>query len=45
MIDISLLERKEIGWLNNYHATVYEKLAPHLTPDEREWLKEKTAAI
>jgi Xaa-Pro aminopeptidase len=45
MIDISLLERNEIVWLNRYHATVYGKIAPHLTPEEGEWLKEKTIAI
>ena len=45
LIDISLLERQEIAWLNNYHAIVYDKLAPHLTPEEREWLKDKTTAI
>ena len=28
----------EIEWVNNYHRTVYDRLAPSLTPDEREWL-------
>jgi Xaa-Pro aminopeptidase len=45
LIDKSLLESKEIGWLNRYHSEVYEKLSPHLTPDEKEWLREKTEMI
>lgn len=35
----------EREWLNNYHAQVYEKIAPHLTEEEKEWLKEYTRAI
>lgn len=45
MIDISILEQKEINWLNNYHAEVYEKLSPHLTSDEKKWLKDKTEML
>ena len=35
----------EREWLNNYHAQVYEKIAPHLTEEEQAWLKEYTRAI
>jgi Xaa-Pro aminopeptidase len=45
LIDKSLLETKEIQWLNNYHSIVYEKISPFLTKDEREWLKERTKEI
>jgi Xaa-Pro aminopeptidase len=45
LIDISLLDQKEIGWLNNYHSEVYEKLFPYLDEGERKWLKEKTESI
>jgi Xaa-Pro aminopeptidase len=45
LIDISLLDQKEIDWLNRYHAEVYEKLSPFLDEDERLWLKEKTDNI
>ncbi len=45
LINISLLDKRQLDWLNNYHANVYEKLAPYLDEDEREWLKEKTAPI
>lgn len=31
--------------LNEYHAKVYETIAPYLTEDERAWLKEETKAI
>ena len=40
-----MMTANEIAWLNNYHQTVYEKLAPHLIDEEKEWLKRKTAAI
>jgi len=45
LIDISLLDKKEIEWLNDYHAEVYEKISPYLTQSEKKWLKEKTVAI
>lgn len=31
--------------LNAYHAKVYETIAPHLGPEEREWLKQATRKI
>jgi len=42
LIDISLLDQREIDWLNSYHSEVYEKLSPYLTEAEKHWLKEKT---
>jgi len=42
LIDKTLLEQIEIDWLNSYHAEVYEKLRPHMTDEEKLWLKEKT---
>ena len=41
LIDISLLDQKEIEWLNSYHAEVFEKLSPFLSDEEDDWLKEK----
>jgi Xaa-Pro aminopeptidase len=35
----------ERAWLNDYHHTVYDQLAPHLTPEEADWLRQKTAEI
>ena len=34
-IDTQYMTKFEIDWLNNYHAQVYEKIAPHLTDEER----------
>ena len=45
LIDISLLNLKEINWLNNYHASVYKKISSHLNLKERKWLKLVTKHI
>lgn len=44
-INVEMLERKEINWLNSYHQMVYEKLAPRLEGKALEWLKENTKPI
>ncbi len=35
------LSAEQLDWLNAYHETVYQKLSPHLTDGERDWLQEK----
>jgi Xaa-Pro aminopeptidase len=45
LIDISLLDKKEINWLNSYHSEVYEKIGPFLPAEEKQWLKSKTSSI
>ena len=40
-----VLDKEQVAWLNDYHRTVFEQLAPRLTEDERAWLAEKCAAI
>lgn len=40
-----LLTKEEIKWFNDYHRTVYEKLSPNLTQEEKEWLQAATAPI
>ena len=40
-----LLREDERAWLNAYHATVRERLAPRLAGDARAWLEARTAAI
>ena len=45
LIDKSLLDAKEVNWLNNYHSEVYSRLSPHLAGPEKEWLKEKTEPL
>jgi Xaa-Pro aminopeptidase len=44
-IDPSLLRADEIAWLNAYHATVAERLAPGLEGAALAWLKARTTAI
>ncbi|MBF0710765.1 MULTISPECIES: aminopeptidase P family protein [unclassified Gemella] len=44
-IDFSLMTDVDRKELNKYHAKVYELIAPHLTKEEREWLKEVTREI
>ncbi|MGL5273439.1 MAG: aminopeptidase P family protein [Phocaeicola sp.] len=36
---------EEVSWLNEYHALVYERLAPELTAEEQTWLKEATSPL
>lgn len=39
------MQKTDIERLNAYHASVYEKLCPYLTQDEKEWLKEATKPV
>ncbi len=41
-LDLSLMEKKDIEYLNEYHRQVYEKISPYLPEEERQWLKEAT---
>lgn len=45
LCDTSLMTDEEIDWINNYHKTVYDRLSPLLSKEEKDWLKEKTKAI
>jgi Xaa-Pro aminopeptidase len=44
-IDIELLREDERAWLNDYHATVRERLAPQLQGAALAWLEERTQPI
>ena len=44
-LDIEALEQPQREWLNSYHAEVYRRLAPLLTPDEQAWLRDKTRPV
>jgi Xaa-Pro aminopeptidase len=44
-IERSLLRADEIDWLNAYHATVRERLAPRVSGDARAWLETRTQPI
>lgn len=38
-IIVQMLTGEERAWLDDYHRRVYERLSPHLLPDERQWLE------
>ncbi|WP_300828668.1 aminopeptidase P family protein [uncultured Rikenella sp.] len=44
-VETAALDADQRDWLNRYHAAVYERLSPRLTPEERAWLAEKTRPI
>lgn len=44
-VDVSLMEEQDLAWLNEYHAQVYEKIAPYLDTEEAAWLKEVTRPL
>lgn len=44
-LEPELMTERERMLLNAYHKTVYEKIAPHLNEEEKEWLKEYTREI
>ena len=44
-IAMNLMRADEIAWLNGYHATVRERLAPKLSGEALAWLNTRTAAI
>ncbi len=45
LIEIGLLNKTEITWLNEYHKRVYDEVSPLLDEDEKSWLKEKCKKI
>jgi Xaa-Pro aminopeptidase len=45
LIDRSLLGEDEIRWINSYHSEVFGRLSPHLSEEERSWLREKTEPL
>jgi Xaa-Pro aminopeptidase len=44
-INISMMNKEEIEWLNDYHKHIYDSLSPYLEREEVEYLKTITAAI
>ena len=44
-IDLALLRADEVDWLNGYHATVRERLAPLVDGAARDWLLARTQAV
>ncbi|MES2318675.1 MAG: aminopeptidase P family protein [Pseudomonadota bacterium] len=44
-IDMALMRPDELAWLNDYHAQVRARLAPHLSGAALAWLELRTEAI
>ena len=44
-IEVKMLSRSEVAWLNQYHSYVFEQLSPMLEPEERKWLGNATAPL
>ena len=44
-LDVDLMTRYDIAWLNTYHKEVYDKVSPYLNEAEKEWLKYATREI
>lgn len=44
-IDLDMMSDEEIGWLNDYHKLVYDRLSPLLDGDDKTWLKDATAPV
>ena len=45
LVEISLLDDRELKWLNEYHETVFRALGDSLEPEIRKWLRNKTMPI
>lgn len=44
-LDVGLMEKRDVEYLNAYHRQVYEKISPYLTDEEKEWLREATREV
>lgn len=45
ILDLSLLDKREIEWLNEYNELVYRDVAPLLDENVAEWLRFKTLPV
>jgi len=45
LIDISLMTKEELNWVNHYHQQVRDKISPLLSDEVKGWLKQATAHI
>lgn len=45
LIDPNMLSDFELDWLNSYHATVRQRIGPHLEVTELDWLDAATRSI
>jgi Xaa-Pro aminopeptidase len=44
-IDTTYMTREDIRILNEYHAAVFERIAPYLETEEKEWLRHVTLPL
>ncbi|RZI38979.1 hypothetical protein EGT07_31355, partial [Herbaspirillum sp. HC18] len=45
LIDVAMLSRDELDWLNAYHARVRDDVRPALDQATRTWLDQATAEL
>ena len=45
LFDTSIMTAEEIQWVNDYHKTVREALAPHLEGKPLQWLIDNTKEL
>ena len=45
LIDSALLTIEEVGWVDEYHARVRDKLLPLVDTETKEWLIEATRPL
>ena len=45
LIDLSMMTKDEIAWINQYHAWVEKEISPLLSNDEKKYLQNKCKAI
>ncbi|EHK2865655.1 aminopeptidase P family protein [Vibrio parahaemolyticus] len=44
-INVDMLTRPELAWLNNYHQKVWEQISPLVDGEVKEWLREATLPL
>lgn len=45
LFDLNLMTETEIKWVDQYHTTVYSRLAPMLSATEQQWLRQRTLPL
>ena len=45
LIDLNLMEEKEVDWLERYHSRIRKVLMPLVDPETRSWLQRATASL
>lgn len=45
LIDVSLMDKEEIEWINSFHEEVWQKVSPLLEGEAKEWLRRETSPL